>query len=135
MSTVKNLKKVTLSRLIKIRQAIYRYLEEYINTSVQRFAIWRKSVMDASEQVGIPDLYKAVEDRLGMLNSYMDTAFQRQSNIWFVILNTTFFFSTVFVYLDVVTRRGMLLGELITLIVLAVFWIIGVGVYYSRYFR
>ena len=135
MSTVKNLKKVTLSRLIRIRQAIYRYLEEYINTSVQRYAIWRKAVVDAAKQVGIPELYNAVEERLGMLNSYMNTAFQRQSNIWFVILNTTFFFSTVFVYLDIVANRGIILGELIALIVIGVLWAIAIGVYYSRYIR
>jgi hypothetical protein len=135
MSTVKNLQKVTLSQLIKIRQAIYRYLEEYINTSVQRYEIWRKAVVDAARQVGIPELYNAVEERLNMLNSYMNTAFQRQSNIWFVILNTTFFFSTVFVYLDFITRRGVILGELIAIIILAVLWAIAIGYYYSRYIR
>jgi hypothetical protein len=135
MSTVKTLKKVTLSRLIKIRQAIYRYLEEYINTSVQRYEIWKKAVEDAAKQVGIPELYNAVDERLNMLNSYMNTAFQRQSNIWFVILNTTFFFSTVFVYLDFITRRGVILGELVAILVIAVLWAVAVGVYYSRYIR
>ena len=135
MKTVKNIKNVTMGRLIKIRQAIYRYLEEYINTSVQRYEIWKKAVEDAARQVGIPDLYHAVEERLDMLNSYMNTSFQRQSNIWFVIMNTTFFFSTVFVYLDFITRRGAMLSELLIILALGILWAIAIGVYYSRYMR
>jgi hypothetical protein len=135
MKTVKNLNNVTMGRLIKIRQAIYRYLEEYINTSVQRYEIWKKAVEDAARQVGIPDLYHAVEERLDMLNSYMNTSFQRQSNIWFVIMNTTFFFSTVFVYLDFITRRGAMLSELLIILALGILWAIAVGAYYSRFMR
>jgi hypothetical protein len=135
MVIVKNLDKVTLGRLIKFRQAIYRYLEEYINTSIQRYEIWKIAVQDATKQLGIPEYYGAINERLEMLNSYLNSAYQRQSNIWFVILNTTFFFSTVFSYISFLLGRIILPVEFAILLVVGVLWLIAIGFYYRRYIR
>ncbi len=135
MNTVIHSSRVTLSEIVRIRHAIYKYLEEYINTSVQRYPIWKKAVKDASAQLGIPDLYGAVEERLDMLNNYLDITLQRHENVWFVILNTVFFFSTVFTYFDYMLQRGIIIDETLTMIVVGIFWFLTVTAYYVRYIR
>ncbi len=134
LNTVKQLKKVTLSKVVQLRRAIYQNLEEYINTSIQRIAIWKMAMEDASVQLGIPELYGAVKERLEMLNIYLSTAFQRQSNVLFVILNTISFFTIIFAYMDFL-GQGLNLVELLVILVVGALWTAALLYYYSRYVR
>lgn len=134
LKTVKRLKKVTLSKVVQIRRAIYQNLEEYINTSIQRIAIWKLAMEDAATQLGIPELYAAVKERLEMLNNYLGTAFQRQSNVLFVILNTISFFTIIFAYLDFL-GQGLTILEITVISIVGALWTAALLYYYSRYVR
>jgi len=131
---IKDPKKLSLSRLVKLRQAIYEDLEEYINTRIQRYEIWKIAMEDAAEQLGIPALYAAVKERLDMLNMYIQSAYQLHSNILFIILNTFAILSAIIALISFMSQAltGTALAIILTTIVL---WIAIVYNYFAPYIR
>jgi len=129
------LKKVTLGRVIKLRQSIYRNLEEYINTTIQRIEIWKMAMHDASKQLKVPELFSAVKERLNMLDSYLGTTFQRQTNVLFVILNTIFFLGTLLAFIEFFLAGEIQLVKFIWFVSIAILCSALIIVYYRRFFR
>jgi len=131
---IKDPKKLSLSRLVKLRQAIYENLEEYINTRIQRYEIWKIAMEDAAKQLGIPALYAAVKERLDMLNMYIQSAYQLHSNILFIILNTFAILSAIIALISFMSQAltGTALAIILTTIVL---WIAIVYNYFAPYIR
>ncbi len=135
LNLVKNLDKATLSHIVDLRRALYQDLEEYINTSIQRIEVWRIAMEDAARQLSVPEFYNAARERLEMLDSYLLTAFQRHSNVLFLVLNAISFVTAVLTSIDIILGRALEPVHIYTIIVLSVLWTAWTLMYHSRYVR
>ncbi|MHA1616489.1 MAG: hypothetical protein ACTSX9_04185 [Candidatus Njordarchaeales archaeon] len=88
---------------------------------------------DATKELGIPELYGAVKERMEMLNMYIQTAYQKASNVLFLILNTLVVASAIAgliaFFQGIVTYRTALL----LLLAVEGLWITLAYKYFSRY--
>jgi len=132
---IKNPKQLSIGRLVSMREAIFRDLEEYINTRIQRYEIWRKAMEDAAAELGIPELYKATQERLEMLNMYIQTAYQKASNVLFIVLNSLVIISAVIEILSYFFFGISLAVALSAVIVSLLIWVVISYKYFAMYLR
>ena len=124
-----------MGALIKMREDIFRDLEEYINTSIQRYEVWKKAVQDAMEELGIPELYNAVKERLNMLDSYISSEHQRSSERLFYLLNTFVIISATLTFIEAFYPNIDVTYKILTMVIFLIFWVIASYRYIQRYIR
>ncbi len=132
---IKSPEELSLGRLVSMRESVFKDLEEYINTRIQRYEIWRKAMMDAAKELGIPELYQATKERMDMLNMYIQTAYQRSSNILFIILNSLVIIGAV---LNILNYFFMGLNPIVAIflvIIALIIWLLISYKYFAKYIK
>lgn len=131
--TIKRTSETSLNQLVRMREEIFRDLEEYINTSIQRYEVWRKAMEDAMNELNIPDLYNAVKERLEMLNSFISVEHQRSSERLFFLLNTLLIISSTISIIEAFVANIDVYLK-VTLVLLSVLiWVLITYRYIKRY--
>ncbi len=131
--TIKTTAEASLNELVKMREEIFKDLEEYINTSIQRYEVWRKAMEDAMNELNIPDLYNAVKERLEMLNSFISAEHQRSSERLFFLLNTLLIISSAVSLIEAFVANVDIYIKAIAVILSVIIWLAITYRYIKRY--